>query len=74
MNCKEIVEKYLKDNGYDGIAGEECGCVIGDLMPCGEFGYDCVPGYIAPCPGPEECPLGGDCEFHISTEKQEQRK
>jgi len=72
MTCKEIVEKYLRDNGYDGLTDGECACGLEDLMPCGDFGSDCVPGYKVPCPGPDKCPAGGDCEFHISPEKQEQ--
>ncbi len=57
-DCKEIVEKYLRDNGHDGLAGEECGCQIDDLFPCGEFGLDCVPGKLGKC----DC---GDHDFHI---------
>jgi len=41
MTAREIVEKYLRDNGYDGLCGEECGCSIDDLMPCD---YDCTSG------------------------------
>ena len=36
MNIISICESWLKDNGYDGLCnpGMECGCRIGDLMPC----------------------------------------
>ncbi len=37
MNCKDIVKQYLINNGYDGLAGEECGCTVDDtigFMPC----------------------------------------
>jgi hypothetical protein len=31
-NCKEIIEKHLKDNGFDGLVhlDTECGCHMGD--------------------------------------------
>ena len=47
MNIKEIVEKYLRENGFDGLVSEdyECGCELDDLMPCSEFNSDCQPGY-----------------------------
>ena len=52
MNVKEIVQKYLQENGYDGLCDEwhECGCQINDLMPCGEYCGDCIPGYKIPDP------------------------
>jgi hypothetical protein len=71
MNVKEIVEKYLQDNKFDGLTGGTnfCCCSIEDLMPCGGMDKDiseCVPGYKIKCPIPEEC----GCESnHISSEK-----
>ena len=35
MNVEQIVTEWLVANGYDGLVGEECGCFVGDLMPCG---------------------------------------
>jgi hypothetical protein len=52
MNVREIVEEYLKANGFDGLAGDECGCQIGDLAPCGSECMnmdDCEPGYLHEC-------------------------
>ena len=43
MNCREIVAAYLRGHGYEGLAGEECGCVLDDLMPCEGGWRDCVP-------------------------------
>ncbi len=43
MDCKEIIEEYLKKNGYDGLVGDECGCCLDDLMPCGECCHECEP-------------------------------
>jgi hypothetical protein len=55
MNVKEIIEKYLRDNGYDGLcyADEECGCLLEDLIPCGEPCDQCVPGYNGADPSGE---------------------
>lgn len=41
----EIVEKFLKENGYAGLAHGECGCEIGDIRACGECLCYCEPGY-----------------------------
>ncbi|MGA1846871.1 hypothetical protein [Deferribacter abyssi] len=50
MTVKDIVIKYLKENGYDGLFDEvlECGCRIGDLMPCYNP-QNCSPGRIKDC-------------------------
>lgn len=45
MTVKEIVKKYLEDNGYDGLYGSGCGCEISDLMPCNEYVIECQAGY-----------------------------
>jgi len=45
MNAKEIVKKYLIENGYDGLCAYDCGCYLEDLVPCGEDMSECVPGY-----------------------------
>ena len=37
MSIKEIIEKYLKENGYDGLCNPDisCGCGLKDgLFPC----------------------------------------
>lgn len=74
MRIQEIVEKYLKDNGYDGLTcSGVCGCEVGDLFPCGEP-ENCEAGYKVPCPGPADCPADGDCPFHISTKKRDRIK
>jgi hypothetical protein len=46
MTTLDIIKQYLEANGYDGLAGEECGCFIDDLVPCG-FGIPvyCRAGY-----------------------------
>ena len=53
LTVRQIVEKYLKDNGYDGlcIPGEteedSCGCRFPDLEPCGCMMPECRAGYAA---------------------------
>jgi len=61
----EIVEKHLKENGYDGLFNDDqCGCAIGkDFMPCDQPSQDCEPGYLQPC----DC--GEGCGFHIGPTK-----
>jgi hypothetical protein len=51
MTVKEIVEKYLKDNGYDGLYSpyDECGCKIEHLFVCGAECTDCKAGYLKDC-------------------------
>lgn len=44
MNIKEIVEKYLIDNNYDGLhMDNNCSCAKDILMNCGECPTDCEP-------------------------------
>jgi len=43
VTVSEIVEKYLKKNGYDGLCSYECGCRMSSLFPCGGQQI-CVPG------------------------------
>jgi hypothetical protein len=69
MTIKEIIEKHLRDNGFDGLfnADGECGCELDDLVPCGgECGLlECEPGY-------KRKPAGGedpDREFFIGPDK-----
>jgi len=38
-----IVRNWLCEHGYDGLChpDTECGCGVGNLMPCGEPGSRC---------------------------------
>jgi hypothetical protein len=47
MNVTEIVKQFLIDNKYDGLVDEsgECGCVLDDLIPCGEVSCHCCAAY-----------------------------
>ena len=66
LDVKEIVGKYLKDEGFDGLYsyGGECACMLDDLAPCLELGSDCIAGYHGPCP--EEC---GEHDWHIGEKR-----
>jgi len=56
LDIEEIITAYLVANGFDGLAGDECGCVIGDLFPCDCANPRCVPGYRHDC-------VTADCTF-----------
>ena len=43
---KEIAAKWLKENGYDGLCNDECGCSVDDLAPCGDSTDDCMAAYM----------------------------
>jgi len=45
ITVKEMVEVYLRDNGFDGLCSMDCGCRLGDLMPCDEVNPDCEAAY-----------------------------
>jgi hypothetical protein len=47
---KEIVIAALKEMGADGLCEGECGCGLGDLMPCETAPIWCVPAKLAPVP------------------------
>lgn len=49
MTAREIVITWLKENGFDGLAGEYCGCGVDDLMPCNEDGSSCAPARKVQC-------------------------
>ena len=46
MTVIEIIQGYLREYGFDGLAGDECGCLLDDIAPCGEMNVnDCEAGY-----------------------------
>jgi hypothetical protein len=75
MKVKQIITKYLKDNGYDGLCYENCGCALDDLIPCrGDRIHidDCVSGYEWDCMKcDDECGNMGQC---IKPTKQPPKK
>lgn len=45
----QMVAEWLKANNYDGLyVSGECGCLLDDLAPCGEYCSECTPGYKLP--------------------------
>lgn len=48
MTAREIIETYLKQNGYHGLYTHDCGCHVGDLAPCGSDCLECMPGVKMP--------------------------
>lgn len=63
MNCKEIIENYLRANGAEGLAGEDCGCGLDDLAPCCDgIPFDCVPAVKVMCDGKPEPDSEGEID------------
>lgn len=52
---QEILEDWLRCQGYDGLVsdGAECACQLDDLMPCSAPCDTCQPGYRGPDPSGE---------------------
>lgn len=48
-----MVSDRLRADGFDGLVSEDrdCGCVLGDLAPCGEIREDCEAAHRQPAPG-----------------------
>jgi len=68
MTVKEIIEAYLKENGYDGLFSQFAGCCcpVGGIENGGDcLCVDCVPGYRVPC----ECE--DEDAFYIVPDKPE---
>lgn len=72
----EIVQEYLKKNGYDGLATDDCGCELSDLFPCGAEGVEkCEVGHKEDCDPeahetdrPWSCE--GNCAWHMVSGKR----
>lgn len=66
ITVKFIVEKYLKENGYDGLyQPDSCACEVDDLMPCDGDVMGCEAGVKTECSEDDYCPADGRCDFHI---------
>ena len=64
----EIVEGWLRKNGYDGLYYDECACKLGDLMPCDEPHTDCAAGYL------HRTESDSEYDFVISLDKPKEAK
>ena len=74
ISVQQIMEKYLKDNGFDGLFNEdgECACSLGDeLIPCGELCVECQAGYKVPCSKSDECENYDPHDWHMVEKKPE---
>jgi hypothetical protein len=83
MTVKEIIVKYLKENGFDGLYSDNCGCLVNDLMPCSDYGIDlCEAGVKKDCHNCENIkePDGSgnicaeDFDFCLGCKKEEEEK
>jgi hypothetical protein len=62
MTVKEIIAAYLKENGYDGLCWDGCGCVVKDICLTNEDCLMCVPAYRYQYVNGAECPNDSDCD------------
>ena len=53
MDVNDIVKTWLKENGFDGLCNEDCGCSLDDFAPCGGPYGDCKPALMRVL-GPDE--------------------
>lgn len=60
ITVKDMVLEYLKTNGYDGLAGEDCCCELSDLMSVCEYSEKCVAGHKVTC---KECEKNKECKY-----------
>ncbi len=61
MTVLEIVRAYLVEHGYDGLAGDDCGCLLSDLAPCGgNMNESCTAGHRV-----DGCTCGEGHDYHI---------
>jgi len=74
MTVRDIIQGWLRDNGFDGLFNPgECACLIADLMPCEDYIARCEPGYKGRCDlnDPNACEWcveeGG---FHVSDTRE----
>lgn len=47
IDVHTVLKNYLMLAGFDGLRAPdgECGCLVGDLAPCGQCCLDCLPGH-----------------------------
>jgi hypothetical protein len=46
IDVEQIVQLYLDNHEFDGLAGGNCGCGSGELIACGEDCSECEPAYL----------------------------
>jgi hypothetical protein len=67
MEVRDIVRYFLKNAGYEGLAGQDCGCELDDLMPCDDTQVPtCETAMKVPCNRDEDYGLcDGNCDWHM---------
>lgn len=62
-SIQEIIKAVLKVTDYDGLRGEECGCLEGDFGICNDGLIDpnCQLGYVRWC---KDCDKHDECEIY----------
>ena len=63
-NVREILADWLIANGYDGLAGDDCGCPLDQLICCDEDPSQCVPGYKVECTPEKAAECDWSCWCH----------
>jgi hypothetical protein len=58
-----ILESYLRENGFDGLAYDDCGCGIDDLFPCEQPTRDCQAAYRRSVMDDSVCRDCGDRDY-----------
>lgn len=63
VTVKHIIAMYLVEHGFDGLHGDDCGCLRNDLFPCdgcgiGQNMYNCIPARRVPCRCVDDCEWG----------------
>ncbi len=53
---KKILETHLQQAGFDGLCHPEteCGCGLGDFMPCDNPSSECAPAYLIQDPNGDD--------------------
>ncbi len=62
ITVKTIVADWLKDNQFDGLCNDDCGCGVDELFsPCTCFGGEnCQPAFKGTCLGCGEVTYSGN--------------
>lgn len=58
----DIIADYLRHNGFDGLAGDNCGCSIEDIGACDTISCSCQPAYRHIKPDCENCEIECDAK------------
>jgi hypothetical protein len=85
LDLKDIVMRYLVNNGYDGLTNKDvhCSCSMDVLMWCGNPSPVCLPAYREPCEYVDGVCIWCDSPesekdindgMHFTTEKPRSRK